>query len=109
RLSGGDGIELPIPDDDDRRRSSFVYVVAVDRSGDRDGVMERLREAGVQTADYIPSVHLQPYMREQYGFREGMFPVAEDITSRTLALPFYAGIEPGDQERVAEVLAEALR
>jgi perosamine synthetase len=108
-LSGTDGIELPLADDDDHRRSWFVYVVAVEPGRDRDAVMEALREGGVQTADYIPCVHLQPYMRERYGFREGMFPVAEDITSRTLALPFYAGIDPDDQERVVEVLAEALR
>jgi dTDP-4-amino-4,6-dideoxygalactose transaminase len=103
-----DGIELPLEDDGDHRRSWFVYVVAVERGRDRDAVMARLREAGVQTAEYIPCVHLQSYMREGYGFREGMFPVAEDITSRTLALPFYAGIDPGDQERVASVLAESL-
>ncbi len=107
-LSRVDGVEVPIPDDKDHRRSWFVYVVAVERGRDRDAVMERLRESGVQTADYIPSVHLQPYMREHYGFREGMFPDAEDITSRTLALPFFAGIEAADQERVAEVLAAAV-
>jgi len=107
-LAGVDGIELPLADDDDHRRSWFVYVVAVEPGRDRDAVMERLRDGGVQTADYIPSVHTQPYMVEQFGFRKGMFPVAEDITSRTFALPFYAGIEPGDQERVAEVLATAL-
>jgi len=104
-----DGVELPIPDDDEHRRSWFVYVVSVEPGRDRDAVMARLRESGVQTAEYIPCVHLQSYMREQFGFREGMFPVAEDITSRTLALPFFAGIEPDDQERVAEILGQALR
>jgi perosamine synthetase len=107
-LEGVDGIELPLRDDADHRRSWFVYVIAVDRGLDRDRVMEGLREQGVQTAEYIPCVHLQPYMRERYGFREGMFPVAEDVTSRTLALPFFAGIEADDQERVVEALAASL-
>jgi dTDP-4-amino-4,6-dideoxygalactose transaminase len=102
-------VELPLADDEDHKRSWFVYVVAVERGHDRNAVMERLREGGVQTAEYIPCVHLQPYMRDQYAFREGMFPVAEDITSRTLALPFYAGFDPDDQERVVEVLSQALR
>jgi perosamine synthetase len=108
-LLQGVPVELPLADDDDHKRSWFVYVVAVEQGRDRDAVMERLRESGVQTAEYIPCVHLQPYMRERYGFGEGLCPVAEDITSRTLALPFYAGIEADDQERVAEVLAAALR
>jgi perosamine synthetase len=47
-------------------------------------------------------------MREQYGFREGMFPVAEDACSRTLALPFFVQLEAEDQERVVQVLRAAL-
>jgi dTDP-4-amino-4,6-dideoxygalactose transaminase len=47
-------------------------------------------------------------MRERYGFAEGLCPVAEDTARRTIALPFYTGIEPDDQERVVEVLAAAI-
>ena len=47
-------------------------------------------------------------MRERYGFGEGMCPVAEGASGRTLALPFFTGIEPADQERVVEVLAAAV-
>jgi perosamine synthetase len=108
-LDGLDGIELPLLDDAEHRRSWFVYVIAVDPGLDRDRVMEGLRERGVQTAEYIPCVHLQPYMRERYGFGDGMFPVAEDVSSRTLALPFFAGIEAEDQERVVEALSASLR
>ena len=44
-------------------------------------------------------------MRERFGFEEGLCPVAEDVSSRSLALPFFTGIEAAAQERVAEVLA----
>jgi perosamine synthetase len=54
---------------------------------------------------YLPSIHLQPYMRERYGFSEGMCPVSEDASSRTLALPFFTALEADAQERVAEALA----
>ena len=103
-----DGIELPLADDADHVRSWFVYVVKLAPEHDRDAVMAELRAEGIGTAEYVPCVHLQPFMREQYGFREGMFPVAEDACSRTLALPFFAQIEAEDQERVAEVLRAAL-
>ena len=33
-------------------------------------------------------------MRERYGFREGLCPVSEDLSQRTLALPFFTAIEP---------------
>jgi dTDP-4-amino-4,6-dideoxygalactose transaminase len=37
-----------------------------------------------------------------------MCPVSEDLSSRTLALPFFTALERDAQERVAEVLASAL-
>ena len=69
---------------------------------------EELRARGVATAEYVPCVHLQPYMRERYGFGEGMCPVAEGFSARTRALPFHTRIDPGDQEFVVETLAAAL-
>ena len=70
--------------------------------------MAELRAQDIGTAEYVPCVHLQPFMRERYGFREGMFPVAEDACSRTLALPFFTQIELADQERVVETLRSSL-
>ena len=107
-LAGVDGVEPPEPDDAERRRSWFVYVVKLDGALDRDAVMDALRAEGVATAEYVPCIHLQPYMRQQYGFAEGLCPVAEGIASRTMALPFFTQIEPGDQERVVDVLRLAV-
>ena len=70
--------------------------------------MSALRREGVATAEYVPCIHLQPYMRERFGFAEGLCPVAEETASRTLALPFFTQIEPSDQERVVDVLSEAI-
>jgi perosamine synthetase len=72
-------------------------------------VMAGLRAEGVATAEYVPCIHLQPYMRERYGFAEGMCPVAEDAAARTMALPFYTRLGADDQERVVDALARALR
>jgi dTDP-4-amino-4,6-dideoxygalactose transaminase len=47
-------------------------------------------------------------MREAYGFAEGLCPVAEDASRRTLALPFFPQLEPEDQQRVASALSGAL-
>jgi perosamine synthetase len=107
-LLEGTDVEVLCPDDEDHRRSWFVYVVALPPGADRDRVIAELRAAGIGAADYVPCVHLQPYMREAYGFGEGLCPVAEDIASRTLALPFYPQLEAEDQERVVETLRAAL-
>jgi len=68
----------------------FVYVVKLPAGIDRDAVMARLSAEGIATAPYLPSIHLQSYMRERYGFSEGMLPVSEDCSARTMALPFHA-------------------
>ena len=107
-LAGVDGVEAPLADDDDHRRSWFVYVVMLAEGLDRDAVLERLGAQGIEAAHYVPAVHLQPYMRERYGFAEGMCPVAEDACSRTLALPFYPQLQAADQERVVAALRHAI-
>jgi dTDP-4-amino-4,6-dideoxygalactose transaminase len=101
-------VETPLPDDADHTRSWFVYVVKLPAGVDRDGVMARMSEQGIATAPYLPSIHLQSYMRERYGFSEGMLPVSEDCSERTMALPFHARLDRGDQERVADALRAAI-
>jgi perosamine synthetase len=103
-----DGVELLHPDDDDHVRSWFVYVVALPDNEARERVIAHLDREGIGCSRYLPSIHLQPYMRERYGFREGLCPIAEDASSRTLALPFFTALEHDAQERVAEALAAAL-
>jgi perosamine synthetase len=101
-------VDLPCADDADHRRSWFVYVVKLPREVDREHVIASLEAEGIASARYLPSIHLQAYMRERYGFREGLCPVSEDLSRRTLALPFHTRIEREDQERVAVALAAAL-
>jgi perosamine synthetase len=101
-------VETPLADDADHVRSWFVYVVKLPAGVDRDAVMARLSAEGIATAPYLPSIHLHSYMRERYGFAEGMLPVSEDCSARTMALPFHARLERGDQERVVETLRGAL-
>jgi perosamine synthetase len=108
-LGGLDGVELPAADDDDHVRSWLVYVVRLADGVDRDAVMAHLAEAGVASKPYLPCIHLQPYWRERFSTREGMFPVAEGASRRSLALPFHTQLAAVDQERVAEALAAALR
>lgn len=107
-LEDVDGVEPPSAGDREHKRSWFVYVVKLDAGFDRPAVMDALRREGVATAEYVPCIHLQPYMRERYGFASGLCPVAENASSRTLALPFFTQIQESDQQRVAEVLRAAV-
>jgi perosamine synthetase len=107
-LDDVEGLELPCADDTEHERSWFVYVVTLPSGTDREQVIATLEERGVGSARYLPCIHLQPYMRERYGFREGLCPVAEDVSARSLALPFHTLLEEDDQAYVADALRTAL-
>jgi perosamine synthetase len=104
-----EGVELPWLDDEEHQRSWFVYVVRLKDGFDRNEVMAALGRAGIASKPYLPSIHLQPYYREAFGYAEGLCPVAEDASARSLALPFHGRLSASDQERVAESLSAALR
>jgi perosamine synthetase len=101
-------VTTPLGDDDDHRRSWFVYVVELPDGADRTAVAGGLEREGIEVGEYLPCIHLQPYMRGRFGFSEGLCPVAESASRRTLALPFFPQLERGDQERVVAALRAAL-
>jgi dTDP-4-amino-4,6-dideoxygalactose transaminase len=105
----GSEVELPCEDAGGDVRGWFVFVVQVPRGADRDGVIERLRERGVQSKPYLPAIHLMSYYREAFGHREGEFPVCEDVAARSIALPFFPEMTEGQVAQVAEALTAVSR
>jgi perosamine synthetase len=89
-------------------RSWFVYVVQVPDGVDRDATIVKLGEMGIESKPYLPAIHLMSFYRERFGWREGQFPVCEDVSRRSLALPFFPAITESQVGRVAEALAQLL-
>jgi perosamine synthetase len=72
--------------------SWFVFVVQLAEPyglEPRDGVLREMSRQGIQVSNYFPPVHLQPFIAAQYGYARGDFPLAESVSRRTIALPFY--------------------
>ena len=107
-LDGLDGVELPCPDRGGNRRGWFVFVLQLPRRVDRDAVVRALGERGIPSKPYFPAVHLMTYYREQFGHREGEFPVCEDVAARSIALPFFPQMSEGQVQRVADALGDVL-
>jgi perosamine synthetase len=103
-----DGLVLACADRGPARRSWFVYVVQLPMGTDRDGVIASLAERGIDSKAYLPCIHLMPHYREQFGFRDGQFPVAEMVSKRSLALPFFTAMGEAEVDRVARALGDAL-
>jgi perosamine synthetase len=89
-------------------RSWFVYVVQLPPAVDRDQTIVKLGEMEIEAKPYLPAIHLMSFYRERFGWREGQFPVCEDVSGRSLALPFFPGITESQVARVAEALTQLL-
>jgi perosamine synthetase len=107
-LGGIEGLELPCADEAGDRRSWFVFVVQLPRGMSRDATVAALARVGIETKPYLPAIHLMSFYRERFGWREGQFPVCEDVSRRSLALPFFGAITESQVARVAEELAKLL-
>ncbi len=108
RLNQIDGISFLKENDTNHKRSWFVYVVRLDKRFDRDKVIIKLHQLGIPAKAYLPSIHLQPYMKS-YGFKLGDFPVCESVSRSTLSLPFYTGMKETTVSQVCDRLKKALK
>ena len=66
----------------------------------RDKILWDLQKEAVGVAVNYRACHLYTLFRQRYGHREGDFPVAEAIGSRTLSLPLYPGLQAAEVEYV---------
>jgi perosamine synthetase len=84
---------LIVPEDAPGGETSwFVFVVRLAEPyglEQRDRVLGEMDRQGIQVSNYFPPVHLQPFIAARYGHARGDFPVAESVSCRTIALPFY--------------------
>ncbi|MGC8744985.1 MAG: DegT/DnrJ/EryC1/StrS family aminotransferase [Verrucomicrobiia bacterium] len=71
---------------------------------DRDIVIRELEKEGIPARGYFSPIHLQPYIRKMLGTKEGMLPVTENISQRTIALPFHNNLKEEEIEKVVEIL-----
>jgi dTDP-4-amino-4,6-dideoxygalactose transaminase/acetyltransferase-like isoleucine patch superfamily enzyme len=80
--------------------SRSVYHLYVIRTGDREGLMNHLKMAGIGTGIHYPiPLHLQKaYASLNYG--HGAFPVAERVASEIISLPMFPQLNAEQQSRV---------
>jgi perosamine synthetase len=101
-------IVLPCENNGDERRGWFVFVVQLPEGADRDAVISSLTDQGIESRAYLPCIHLLAPYKERFGFKGGEFPVAERVSERSLALPFFTSMTESQVDRVCTALGEAL-
>lgn len=96
---------ISVPDGD--RDAYYKYAIILDKKLSREQVKERLdKEFFIASAtSYWPPCHLQPAYKEAFGYKEGDYPVAENILSRTISLPIYTAMGDKEIQRVIEAMS----
>lgn len=70
----------------------------------RDSVRKQLAAAGIETSVHYDPIHLEPYYRGEFGYREGDFPVAERLGASVITLPLWPGMTSRQQGYVIACL-----
>jgi dTDP-4-amino-4,6-dideoxygalactose transaminase len=109
RLKDVEGVQIPYVAPTTTRMSWFVYVIRLFPEIDRHRVMTELEERGIPSRPYFSCIHLQPFYRQRFGYKEGDFPVAESISKSSLALPFYGNLDEEKMDYVCESLREIIK
>lgn len=106
-LAGCQGIRLPVVPRGCKSAWAQFSILAGDRE-QREAIRQRLKEAGIPTMVYYPKpLHLQPAFAS-LGYREGDFRVSEDTAGRILSLPMHPYLSKEIQEKVADLVKQAL-
>ncbi|GAH98082.1 unnamed protein product, partial [marine sediment metagenome] len=89
----------------------LVYVVLLNekyRQKERDKILQILRKKGIGCSNYFSCIHLQPFYKKMFGYKKGDFPIAESISQRTIALPFFNNLKEKEINYVVKNLKEII-
>ncbi len=108
RLMDWDDLVLPtVEPAAEATMSWFVFVLRLTADYgrvERDRIIQGLKRHEIGASNYFPCIHLQPFYRKQHGFEKGDFPIAESISERTIALPFFNQMSERQVELVCQTL-----
>ncbi len=103
-----DGLPLhtPMPPAEGTRHARHLYQVQLTDEAPlgRDELLGALHECNIGTGVHYRGVHLHPYYRDRYDLAPDDFPVATEISERTLSLPLGPSLTEDDQDDVVRAL-----
>jgi len=94
--SYSDIIQAPVTADNNTH-AWFVYVIKIkNKKISRNLLIKKLEKVGISTRPYLPSIHLADFYKEKFGYRKGDFPISEEMSDYSLALPLFIGLTQED-------------
>ena len=108
RLKDVPGVEALAPLETTTRLSWFVFVVRLDPDISKLFLIQHLADMGVPSRSYFTPIHLHPFYRDLFGYKEGSFPVTERVARSAIALPFHTNFSEANVDIVVDCLRQAI-
>lgn len=70
------------------------------------GIIQKLTQVNIGTQVHCMPIHLQPFYRKKFNFKEGDLPVTETISDQILSIPLYADLTTAQVEYISKTLSE---
>jgi dTDP-4-amino-4,6-dideoxygalactose transaminase len=104
---------LQVPTVNDGCESAWhLYVLRLnleELSITRSEMIEKLKALGIGTSVHFIPLHMHPYYKNAYGYREEDFPVASQQYKRYLSLPIFPGMTESQIDYVIENVLKIIR
>jgi dTDP-4-amino-4,6-dideoxygalactose transaminase len=103
-------LTLPVDDVDGGSHSWHLFVIRVQDNSpvNRDELIQILSDQGIGSSVHYVPLHRQPYWRDKYQLTIDMFPITDKAYQAMLSIPLYTAMSDEQQDRVIQVLREAL-
>ncbi|MEI8348633.1 MAG: DegT/DnrJ/EryC1/StrS family aminotransferase [Candidatus Omnitrophota bacterium] len=94
------------------RHAYHLYTLLLDinrLSLTRDKFLDEITKRNIGVGVHYIALHLHPYYRERYGYRNGDFPNAEWVSERTVSIPISARLTNTDVNDVIDAVSDILQ
>ncbi|BHH82930.1 DegT/DnrJ/EryC1/StrS family aminotransferase [Desulforhopalus sp. 52FAK] len=87
---------------------SYVILLPEGVSGNRDKLITYLKKHEIEATIGTINMPMTSYFMRRYSFVAGMFPVTDNIASRSISLPLHENLTTDDQEYISRCLINGL-
>lgn len=105
-LQGVEGMILPSAGEN-RIHSWHLYAIRLRLAHiaiDRAQVIQELKNGGIGTSVHWMPLHMHPYYRDTYGYKEKDFPVSARLFQEIISLPIYPSLTEEEVGRICDTL-----
>ena len=95
-------IELPVLPKYVSQHSWYNYCIKVNPKS-RDKLIRYLTKNKIETRISFPPVHIQPYYKKNFIFKNKDFPISNKIFSQIIDLPIWSGLSLKEQDYIIKI------